>query len=49
MLLSAVSVAFALVLTPHAAMFTALLLFVGLLLARQALSARRHTREATGA
>jgi 4-azaleucine resistance transporter AzlC len=49
MLLSAVSVAFALVLTPHAAMFTALLLFVGLLLARQALSARRRTREATGA
>ena len=44
-LLAGASVAVALVLTPGLSMFTALLLFVGLLLARHAVTARRTTRE----
>ncbi|WP_040423389.1 AzlC family ABC transporter permease [Actinopolymorpha alba] len=48
-LLAGASVAFALVLTPGVAMFTALLLFVGLLLARHALAARRSAQEAADA
>jgi 4-azaleucine resistance transporter AzlC len=44
-LLAVASVAVALVLTPGLAMFTALLLFVGLLLARHALATRRPAQE----
>ncbi|MEW2396165.1 AzlC family ABC transporter permease [Streptomyces sp. NPDC046862] len=50
LLLAGGSVAVALVLTPGLAMFTALLLFVGLLLVRHAVTARRGTaEEASGA
>jgi predicted branched-subunit amino acid permease len=44
-LLAGASATLALVLTPGLAMFTALPLFVGLLLARHALTARRPARE----
>ncbi|MER6352826.1 AzlC family ABC transporter permease [Streptomyces sp. NPDC001634] len=49
LLLAGASVTVALVLTPGAAVFTALLLFVGLLLARHAATARRTGQEATHA
>ena len=48
-LLAVASVSIALVLTPKAAMFFALLLFVCLLVAQQALSARRPARETADA
>jgi 4-azaleucine resistance transporter AzlC len=48
-LLAVASVTVALVLTPKAAMFSALLLFVGLLVAQQALSARRPARQTADA
>lgn len=48
-LLAGASVAVALVLTPGVALFTALLLFVALLLARHARTARRPAEEAAGA
>ncbi|MEJ8667995.1 AzlC family ABC transporter permease [Streptomyces sp. MS1.AVA.1] len=48
-LLAGVSVTVALTLTPGTAMFTALLLFVALLLARHAVTARRTGREASHA
>ncbi|WP_260326305.1 AzlC family ABC transporter permease [Streptomyces sp. TLI_185] len=49
LLLAGASAAVALVVTPGMAMFTALLLFVGLLLARHAVTARRTVQEAAGA
>jgi 4-azaleucine resistance transporter AzlC len=49
LLLAGASVAVALVLTPGLAMFTALLLFVGLLLARHAVTAGRTGRDAAPA
>ncbi|MDO0916948.1 AzlC family ABC transporter permease [Streptomyces sp. DT2A-34] len=49
LLLAGASVTVALILTPGMAMFTALLLFVGLLLARHAIAARRTVQEAAGA
>ncbi|WP_030926809.1 AzlC family ABC transporter permease [Streptomyces sp. NRRL S-646] len=49
LLLAGASATVALVVTPGMAMFTALLLFVGLLLARHAVSARRNVQEAAGA
>jgi len=48
-LLAAASVSVALVLTPKVALFTALLLFVALLVAHQALGARRPARETVDA
>jgi len=42
LLLAGASVTVALVLTPHAALFVALLLFVGLLFLRHAAAARRR-------
>jgi predicted branched-subunit amino acid permease len=48
-LLAGASVAVALALTPGVAMFTALLLFVALLLVRHALTARRSAPEAADA
>lgn len=48
-LLAGASAAVALVVTPGLAMFTALLLFVGLLLVRHALTARRSTGETADA
>lgn len=49
LVLAGASAAVALVVTPGMAMFTALLLFVGLLLARHAVTARRTVQEAAGA
>ncbi|MGW1024915.1 AzlC family ABC transporter permease [Streptomyces sp. NPDC002577] len=49
LLLAGASVTVALVLTPGMAMFTALLLFVGLLLVRHAVTTRRTVQEAAGA
>ncbi|MEU1178666.1 AzlC family ABC transporter permease [Streptomyces sp. NPDC005820] len=49
LLLAGAAVALALALTPDLAMFTALLLFVGLLLVRHALTARRSTGETADA
>ncbi|MFF0157916.1 AzlC family ABC transporter permease [Streptomyces sp. NPDC005263] len=48
-LLAGASAAVALVLTPGLALFTAMLLFVGLLLVRHALTATRPAKEAAGA